>query len=178
MAGMSGSMNIFSTARGANAAGFLVCCALTAYALYAQNALGLEPCPLCIFQRIAVICLGLLFLIAAVHAAGPLVRRLYAILIGLTALVGSGVAGRQLWLQALPPERVPACGPGLDFMLEAFPVGEMLMTVLSGSGECAKVDWTLFGLSMPGWVLIALVVLGTFGVVLNWRGKGWPARAR
>ena len=173
---MIGSMNIFSTVRGANTAGFLACSALTAYALYAQTVLGLDPCPLCIFQRVAVICLGLLFLVAAVHAAGPGVRRFYAVLIALTALAGGGVAGRQLWLQALPPERVPACGPGLDFMLEAFPVGEMLMTVLSGSGECAKVDWTLFGLSMPGWVLIALLVLGTFGVVLNWRGRGWPAR--
>ncbi|MCL4792471.1 MAG: disulfide bond formation protein B, partial [Gammaproteobacteria bacterium] len=86
---------------------------------------------------------------------------------------GSGVAGRQHRLQALPPERVPACGPGLDFMLEAFPVGEMLMTVLSGSGECAEVDWTLLGLSMPGWVLIALAGLGTFGVLVNWRGRGW-----
>ena len=173
-----GSMNIFSTVRGANTAGFLVCSALIAFALYAQQVLGLEPCPLCIFQRVAVICLGLLFLVAAIHAAGRVMRRFYAILIGLTALAGSGVAGRQLWLQALPPDRVPACGPGLDFMLEAFPVSEMLMTVLSGSGECAKVDWVLLGLSMPGWVLIALVVPGTYGVVLNWRGRGWSVRTR
>lgn len=166
-------MNVFASVRGANAAGFLVCGALLGYALYAQYVLGLNPCPLCIFQRVALIGLGLLFLIAAVHAAGPGVRKLYAVLIALVALAGSGVAGRQLWLQALPPERVPACGPGLDFMLEAFPVGEMLMTVLSGSGECAEVDWTLLGLSMPGWVLIALAGLGTFGVLVNWRGRGW-----
>lgn len=170
---MIGPMNLLATARGANAAGFLVCCALIGYALYAQYVLGLDPCPLCIFQRVALIGLGLMFLIAAVHSAGPVLRKFHAILIGLVALAGSGVAGRQLWLQALPPERVPACGPGLDFMLEAFPVGEVLTTVLSGSGECAKVDWTLLGLSMPGWVLIALTVLGTFGVLVNWRGKGW-----
>lgn len=170
---MIGPMNFLATVRGANAAGFLVCCALLGYALYAQYVLGLDPCPLCIFQRVALIGLGLMFLIAAVHSAGPVLRKFHAILIGLMALAGSGVAGRQLWLQALPPERVPACGPGLDFMLEAFPVGEVLMTVLSGSGECAKVDWTLLGLSMPGWVLIALTVLGTFGVLVNWRGKGW-----
>jgi disulfide bond formation protein DsbB len=170
---MIGPMNILATVRGANAAGFLVCCGLLGYALYAQYVLGLDPCPLCIFQRVALIGLGLMFLIAAVFSAGPALRRFHAILIGLMALAGSGVAGRQLWLQALPPERVPACGPGLDFMLEAFPVGEVLMTVLSGSGECAKVDWTLLGLSMPGWVLIALTGLGTFGVLVNWRGKGW-----
>jgi disulfide bond formation protein DsbB len=170
---MIGPMNILATVRGANAAGFLVCCGLLGYALYAQYVLGLDPCPLCIFQRVALIGLGLMFLIAAVFSAGPALRRFHAILIGLMALAGSGVAGRQLWLQALPPERVPACGPGLDFMLEAFPVGEVLMTVLSGSGECAKVDWTLLGLSMPGWVLIALTGLGSFGVLVNWRGKGW-----
>lgn len=170
---MIGSMNILGTVRGANAAAFLACSALIGYALYAQYVLGLDPCPLCIFQRVALIGLGLLFLIAAIHSAGSVVRKFYAILIALVALAGGGVAGRQLWLQALPPERVPACGPGLDFMLEAFPLGEVLTTVLSGSGECAEVDWTLFGLSMPGWVLIALTVLGTFGVVLNWRGRGW-----
>ncbi|MDQ1303222.1 MAG: protein dithiol:quinone oxidoreductase [Pseudomonadota bacterium] len=170
---MIGPMNILATVRGANAAGFLVCCALIGYALYAQYVLGLDPCPLCIFQRVALIGLGLMFLIAAVFPAGPVLRKFHAILIGLMALAGSGVAARQLWLQALPPERVPACGPGLDFMLEAFPVGEVLMTVLSGSGECAKVDWTLLGLSMPGWVLLALTGLGIFGVLLNWRGKGW-----
>jgi protein dithiol:quinone oxidoreductase len=168
-----GTMNILATVRGANAAGFLVCCALIGYALYAQYVLGLDPCPLCIFQRVALIGLGLMFLVAAVFSAGPVLRRFLAVLIGLVALAGGGVAGRQLWLQALPPERVPACGPGLDFMLEAFPVGEVLTTVLSGSGECAKVDWTLLGLSMPGWVLIALTALGAFGVVVNWRGKGW-----
>jgi disulfide bond formation protein DsbB len=178
MGTMMGSMNILGTVRGANAAGFVTCCGLIAYALYAQYVLGLDPCPLCIFQRVALIGLGLMFLIAAVHPAGPVVRKFYAVLIGLVALAGGGVAGRQLWLQALPPERVPACGPGLDFMLEAFPPGEVLTTVLSGSGECAKVDWTLLGLSMPGWVLIALTVLGGFGVVLNWRGKAWPVGRR
>ena len=165
-------MKILGTVRGANAAAFLVCCALLGYALYAQYVLGLDPCPLCIFQRVALIGLGLMFLIAAVFSAGPVLRKFHAVLIGLVAFAGGGVAARQLWLQALPPERVPACGPGLDFMLEAFPVGEVLTTVLSGSGECAKVDWTLLGLSMPGWVLIAQTAHGTYGVVLNWRCKG------
>ena len=122
--------------------------------------------------------LGLLFLIAAVHPAGPVVRRFYAILHRPRALAGSGVAGRQLWLQALPPERVPACGPGLDFMLEAFPVGEMLMTVLSGSGECAKVDWTL---SRPEHAGLGADCTGSARYLrgrVNWRGKGWSARRR
>jgi len=153
----------------ANAFGAVACAGLMAYALYAQHGLGLEPCPLCILQRLAVIALGCVFLVAALHPAGMAARRVYAVLLGLVALLGSGVAGRHVWLTTLPPERVPACGPGLDFMLESFPLSETLSMVLSGSGECAKVTWQLLGLGMPAWVLIALVSLGTFGVVWNWR---------
>lgn len=159
------------TIRMANALGALACAGLMAYALYAQHALGLEPCPLCIFQRVAVIALGAVFLVATVHSAGSGGRRAYALLLGLVALAGSGVAGRHVWLTTLPPERVPACGPGLEFMLESFPLREALAMVLSGSGECASVDWRFLGLSMPAWVLIALVVLGTWGVARNWRAS-------
>jgi disulfide bond formation protein DsbB len=81
------------------------------------------------------------------------------------------VAGRHVWLTTLPPERVPACGPGLDFMLESFPLRDALRMVLSGSGECATVTWRLLGFSMPAWVLIALLCLGAFGVVCNWQKR-------
>ena len=156
--------------RGANLAGALACAALMGYALYAQYGLGLEPCPLCIFQRVAVIALGVVFALAALHRAGPAGRRAWAVPVGLVALAGAGVAGRHLWLQSLPPERVPACGPGLDFMLEAFPLAEALAMVFTGSGECANVDWRFLGLAMPGWVLVALAGLGVAGVVVNLRG--------
>lgn len=157
--------------RGANALGALACAGLMAYALYAQYALGLEPCPLCIFQRVAVVVVGFLFLVAALHPAGGFGRRIYSVLIGLGALAGMGVAGRHVWLTTLPPERVPACGPGLDFMLDAFPLTEALAMVFSGSGECASVDWRFLGLSMPAWVLIAMVCLGVWGVACNWRAS-------
>jgi disulfide bond formation protein DsbB len=152
-----------------NFAGLLACAALMAYALYAQHGLGLDPCPLCIFQRVAVIGLGVVFAVAALHGPAAAGRRVYAVFIAIAAGVGAGVAGRHLWLQSLPPERVPACGPGLDYMLEAFPLREMLTTVLSGSGECANVDWSFLGLAMPAWVLISVAVLGVFGVWNNWR---------
>jgi disulfide bond formation protein DsbB len=155
----------------ANAIGALACTGLMAYALYAQHGLGLEPCPLCILQRIAVIVLGGIFLVAALHPAGSTGRRIYAVLLGLVALTGSGVAGRHVWLTLLPPDQVPACGPGLDFMLEAFPLRDALSMVLTGSGECAKVTWRLLGLSMPAWVLIALLGLGAFGMASNWRSR-------
>jgi disulfide bond formation protein DsbB len=152
-----------------NVFGLLACAGLMAYALYAQHVLGLEPCPLCIFQRVAVIAIGMVFALAALHAPGATGRRVYSLFIVLAAAAGAGVAGRHLWLQTLPPERVPACGPGLDYMLESFPFREMLETVLSGSGECAQVEWRFLGLAMPGWVLISVLVLGVFGVWNNWR---------
>jgi protein dithiol:quinone oxidoreductase len=155
--------------RTGNLLGVFACVGLMAYALYAQYQLGLEPCPLCIFQRVAVIALGLVFGVAALHGPGLFGRRVYALLIVLMAAAGAGVAGRHVWLQSLPPDRVPSCGPGLQYMLEAFPFGEMLLTVLSGSGECAQVDWHFLGLAMPGWVLICIVALGVFGFWNNWR---------
>lgn len=152
-----------------NLVGLVVCMALMAFALYVQYGLGLEPCPLCIFQRVAVIGLGVIFALAALHNPGATGRRVYAMLVAIDAAAGAGVAGRHLWLQSLPPERVPACGPGLEYMLKSFPLGETLRTVLSGSGECAQVDWTLLGLAMPGWVLISVVMLGGLGIWNNWR---------
>ena len=147
--------------------GCLACAGLMAYALFAQHVLGLEPCPLCIFQRVAVIALGCVFLVAGIFNPSRISAWLYALLIALSAGIGIGVAGRHVWLQNLPPDKVPACGPGLDFMMEAFPFTEVLNMVLSGSGECADIDWSLLGLSMPSWVLISLVCLAAFGIWAN-----------
>jgi len=150
-----------------NFAGFIVCVGMMGFALYSQHFMGLEPCPLCVFQRIAVIGLGVIFLVAAIHNAGHTGRRIYAGLLALVSLAGSGVSARHVWLQNLPPDQVPTCGPGLDFMLGTFPVLEVLEMVLSGSGECAEVSWMLLGLSMPAWTLIGLLALGAYGVWVN-----------
>lgn len=164
-------MPLANSPRTWNLIGFLACCALMAYAYYAQFQLGLDPCPLCIFQRVAVIALGAVFLVAAIHPAGRAGRKVYALLIAVVALAGAAVAGRHVYLQNLPPDQVPSCGPGLNYMLEVFSLGETLEMVFTGSGECANVDWSLLGLSMPAWVLIALVVLGAGGVWANWRAR-------
>jgi protein dithiol:quinone oxidoreductase len=156
-------------ARLANVWGFLACVGLMAYALYSQHILGLDPCPLCIFQRVAVMGLGVAFALAALHTARPANRRVYAVLIALLALAGAAVAGRHIWVQSLPADKVPACGPGLDFIMESFPLAEALQVVLAGSGECHAVTWTLLGLSMPAWVLLCLVLLGIYGFAVNWR---------
>ena len=152
-----------------NLAGFGACAGLMLYALYAQYFLDLSPCPLCVFQRLSVIALGIIFLIAALHNAGRVGSAIYALLLLLAASGGIVVAGRHVWLQSLPPDKVPACGPGLDFMLDAFPLAEALKMVFSGSGECAEVSWSFLGLSMPAWVLIAVLMLGLYGVVANLR---------
>lgn len=137
----------------------LACVGLMAYALYAQHVLGLEPCPLCILQRIAVIATGLVFLVAGLHAPAGAGRWIYAALATLAAGAGAGIAGRHVWLQSLPPDQVPACGPGYDYMMEAFPLDKALGMIFTGSGECADVDWQFLGLSMPWWTLIAFVGL-------------------
>lgn len=134
--------------------GFLACAGLLAYAYYVQFVDYLDPCPLCILQRIAFIATGVLFLIGALHGPSWGWAALYATLITVTSGIGAAIAGRHVWLQNLPPEEVPACGPGLDYMLDNFPLGEALRKAFTGSGECATVDWQFLGLSMPTWTLI------------------------
>ena len=153
--------------RAGNALGFIACAALMGYALYAQHVLGLAPCPLCIFQRVAVIVVGVLFLIAALHNPSGKGSIGYGVLIDLAALAGIGISARHIWIQAQPPGSVAACGADLDYLLDILPVTEVINKVLTGSGECGKVDWSLLGLSMPWWVLISLVALGSWAVIVN-----------
>lgn len=119
------------------------------FALFLQQARHLEPCPLCIFQRIAVMAVGTIALLAALHGPAASGRRIYAALTLLASLAGLGVAGRHIWLQHLPADQVPLCGPGLNYLLEVFPMQDVVSKVLRGSGECAKIDWTLLGFSLP-----------------------------
>jgi disulfide bond formation protein DsbB len=157
------------TGRQANLLGFAACAALLAYAYYAQYVMHLEPCPLCIFQRIGVFAVAAAFLIAATHDPVSWGRRVYAVLIAVAAAATIGVAARHLYIQSQPPGTIAACGASLDFMLKVFSLGEVLTKVLSGSGECAKINWQFLGLAMPAWVLIAAAVLGAYGLWANLR---------
>ena len=152
-----------------NFAGFAVCCGLMGFALFAQHVLLLDPCPLCVFQRVAVISIGVVFLVAALHDPSGAGRIVYSVLLVLAAAGGAAVAGRHAWLQRLPPDQVPSCGPGLDYMLDTLPFTEVLSNVFRGSGECAEIVWEFLGLSMPGWVLVWMVGLGAAGVWNNLR---------
>ena len=133
-------------------------------ALGLQYYAHLEPCPLCIFQRAAMIATGLVALVAFLHGPQRLGRRMYAGLTLLAVAAGVTVAGRHVWLQHLPPDEVPACGPGLDYWMDTFPFHEVLMKVFKGSGECAVVDWTFMGLALPAWTLLAFLCLGALAL--------------
>lgn len=153
--------------------GFLVSSALLAYAVFAQYGQLFEPCPLCIFQRVAMAAVAAVGLAGALHAPrGKLGRRIYGLLAFIAAGAGAGIAGRHVWLQHLPPDQVPACGPGLSYMFEAMPSYlAVVRKVLQGSGECAKVDWTFLGQSMPTWTLLCFVLLAIGGLVAGLRKR-------
>jgi len=157
------------TARRGNLLGFVACVCLLAYAYYAEFVMHLEPCPLCIFQRIGIFVLGVIFLVATLHDPAAFGRRVYAALLTLAALATIGVAARHLYIQSLPPDAVPACGASLNFMLKVFSLSDVLVKVLTGSGECAKVTWEFLGLAMPAWVLISALLLGAWGLWVNLR---------
>jgi len=139
-------------------AGFFVCVALLGYALYAEHVLGMIPCPLCIFQRIAFMVMGLFFLLGGVHAPRGGARWVYTGGVLLGALGGIATASRHLWLQTLPADQIPACGPNLGYMMDTFPFAKVLKMVFTGSGECAKIE-PVFGLPMPAWTLLWYVLL-------------------
>jgi disulfide bond formation protein DsbB len=157
------------TRRVLNLSGFALCAALIAYALFEQNVLGVEPCPLCIFQRVGVMAMGLLFLVAGLHAPRGRGALAYGILIDLAALATIGIAAKHLWIQHLPEGAVPSCGANLATLMDMFPIVDVVKKVFNGSGECHQVNWSLLGLSMPGWVLLAAAALGLLGLLANLR---------
>lgn len=144
------------------ALGALVCIALLGYAYYLQYVTGLEPCPLCMVQRFFFYAVMALFILAALHGPRGPGATVYGVLITLFALGGAAAAGRQVWLQHLPPDKVPQCGPDLFFMLENFPLSRTWEKLFYGTGECAKVDWTFLGLSIAGWSLVWFIALAIY----------------
>ncbi len=146
--------------------GFLVCAGLMAWAFYLQYAQGLEPCPLCMFQRVAVSVAGLIFLIAAIHNPRRTGAAFYAVLTLVAAGAGAAFAARQVWLQSLPKDQVPACGMGLNYMLETMPFMDVFRRVLEGSGECAETGWIFLGLSIAGWTFVFFATMIVAAIAL------------
>ncbi|MDN5874777.1 MAG: disulfide bond formation protein B, partial [Sinobacteraceae bacterium] len=142
--------------------GFLACVGAMGFALFLQYFKGEMPCPLCIFQRIAMIATGLVFLVGLVHGPRGWGRWVYAVLASITALVGAGLAARHVWLQALPPGQVPGCGPSLSYLLDMMPFTQVVQLVLKGDGSCAVINAAIFGVSLPIWTLVAFVGLAVY----------------
>jgi disulfide bond formation protein DsbB len=141
----------------------LACALLLGYGYYLQYGQGLQPCPLCLVQRGFFYAVMAVCIVAAAHGRWV---RFYAALAALFAAGGAAAAGRQVWLQHLPPDKVPQCGPDLFFMLDNFPLSRTLKTLISGTGECAVVDWTFLGLSIAEW---SLLWFGAFLLYFAWR---------
>jgi disulfide bond formation protein DsbB len=141
---------------------------MLSYALYVQHQDFIDPCPLCVFQRLAFAWIGVVALLAFLHNPGWLGQKLYGLLLSVGGLTGISIAGRHLWLQSLPADEVPDCGMGLNYMLDTMPFLQVLKEVLYGSGECAEVHWRFLGLSMPGWTLVWYIVftVGTITVLM------------
>ena len=151
--------------------GFIVSFGLVALALVIQQQYNLEPCPLCISQRIAFMALGSLFLMSALHNPGSMGRKVYGLLHVVAAVTGIGIAARHIWIQANPDKVMAECGAGFDYIMETFPLKKALDLIFKGTGECSAIDWTLFGLTIPQLSLIAFAGLGLFAVLLAFQKK-------
>jgi len=141
--------------------GGIACASLLAYALFEQFQMGVEPCPKCIFQRVAFIAAGLVFFVGAAHGPGAVGRRIYAGLVAIACATGAVVAIRHLIVQFTPQDPMLAgCGPGLNYLLDTFPIAEAIKKAFMATGDCGEVNWSFLGLTMPGWSLLWFVLLG------------------
>ena len=151
--------------------GFAVCAALLGYAFYVQFQLDIQPCPFCIFQRIAFAALGIVFLLGGLHAPrAPGGRRAWSLLAFVAAAVGAGYAGRHSWVQLNPPA-MPSCGPGLNFIVEQHSWLGAARKVLLATGDCSAIDWQFLGLSMPMWCLVFFVAMGLGALYAGFRRR-------
>lgn len=151
--------------------GALFASGLMGFGLYLQYVKHQDPCPLCIVQRVIFIAILVMFVLAGLHGPKRTGERIYAALISLLSLSGVAVASRHIWIQHLPPDQVPACGPGLDYMLETMPMSNVLKQLMHGSGECAAHGWTFLSLGIPEWSLLCYIVLAVWVVLIALRNK-------
>jgi protein dithiol:quinone oxidoreductase len=152
--------------------GAVACFALLAYALYVQFQLFIDPCPLCVLQRVAFIALGLVFALGAIHGPrSPTGRRVYGALAAIPAMVGAGIAGWHVWLQMQPPSPTVSCGMGWEGMVQTLPLHQAVMRAFTGTGDCAEVDWAFLGLSMPTWTLFWFLGLAFGALWAGWRRR-------
>ncbi|HTI96834.1 MAG TPA: disulfide bond formation protein B [Rudaea sp.] len=156
-------------------AGFAVCLALLAYAYFVQFQLGIEPCPLCIFQRLAFIGMGIVFLAGAIHGPRATGRRVYGLLVLLAATVGAGIAAYHVWVQQQPPDPMAGCAPGWNYWVENYSIkyawSKTVQQAFTGHADCAQVNWTLLGMSMPVWTFVCYALIGAGALWAGFRRR-------
>jgi len=150
---------------------FIGCISVLGTAIFIEPFKSMDPCPMCMMQRVVFSGLGILALIAVLHNPAYIGQKIYSVLLAITAIGGASISIRQLWLQSLPEEQVPACGPGIDYMLDVFPLLEVIEMSLRGTGDCAKVQWTLFNISIPGWSLLAFTGMSIIALIILFRKR-------
>ena len=160
------------------ALGALACALLLSFGYFLQYVKGLEPCPLCLLQRGFFYAVLVIFALAAIHGPRGKGRIVYGVLAALFAAGGAAAASRQVWLQHLPADKVPQCGPDLFFMLENFPLSQTLQKLIAGTGECAVVDWKFLGLSIAEWSLAWFVALALYAAWISLRSNTRSERGR
>lgn len=154
--------------------GLFTCIALLASAYYFQFALDMEPCPLCIMQRVATLMVAMGCLMAFFLSSRPTGLLIASIWTLLSSLFGFYLAQHHNWLQSLPADQVPSCGPSLEYMIDAFPIMDIITVLLRGNGNCADVSWSFIGLSMPGWLMIFFIgfaIASLVGVFSAWKAR-------
>lgn len=144
--------------------------ALLAVAFYMEYQMGLEPCPLCMLQRIVFFCVGVVSLVSAL-TANEKARKIFSWLVVVLSFAGAALAIRHLYLQSLPMDELPACLPGLSYMFEVFPWQEIMQAMVMGTGECGDVVWTFLGISIPGWTLVAFIGMAIINIVVALRAN-------
>lgn len=159
------------SSRNINSLIFMYISGLILFALYLQYFQNIDPCPLCMLQRIVFIAIGLIALLAVLHNPKKLGRIIYSTINLIFCMCGIGLAGRHMWLESLPADQAPACGPSLEIMLELFPLQDVLKNAIIGDGECAKVAWSLFNLSIADWSMLCFVFLASVYIFLLLRQK-------
>lgn len=157
--------NTLTQSRTLNSLAVFTGVAAMSYAFYLQYYEYLDPCPLCIFDRVFLLGIMLTLLAAAIHNPSRSGQRIYAALCLLFTAGGLASSSRHVWLQHLPADQVPACGPGLNYLLDAFPISEVLEMVFRGSGECAEIHWQFFGFSLPEITLLMFFCYGIFNLL-------------
>lgn len=154
--------------------GLFTCIALLAGAYYFQFALDMEPCPLCIMQRVATLMVAIGCLAAFILSSRPIGVFVASIWTLIASLFGLYLAQHHNWLQGLPADQVPSCGPSLEYMIDAFPIMDIITVLLRGNGNCADVSWSFIGLSMPGWLMVFFIgfaMASVFGIFSAWKAR-------